>query len=90
MIEVRIPDLKPFKEDKEFMDDYNIAESLMLDLIMENANEDKPLSWRNLTYKLTKELAELQDGEIKPEQMCYIGALVDRTMRSYRHHLDLD
>ena len=88
MIDIRITDLKAFREDKNMSDDYEIVESVLLDLIKSGEYSEKPLSWRKLTYDLTNQIAELQDGVLRPEQMFYVGALVDRAMNVYKQKLN--
>lgn len=90
MINITIRDLEVFSASKEQKDDYILVESVLLDLLKSDEYKTKPISWRKLTYDLTKELADLQDGELRPEQIFYIGALVDRTRCMYRSKIGLD
>lgn len=88
MIAITIEDLKPFVDDKDHKDDYVLVESILLDLLKSGEYNTKLLSWRKLTYDLTCQLAELQEGQLRPEQIYYIGALVHKTMCFYREKLD--
>lgn len=90
MIEIKVADLEVFVANKEQKDDYIITESVLLDLLKSDEYKAKPISWRKLTYDLTKELAELQDGELRTEQIFYIGTLVDKTRCLYRSKIGLD
>lgn len=90
MIEIKVADLEAFNASKEQKDDYLIVESVLLDLLKSEAHSTKPISWRRLTYDLTKELADLQDGELRTEQIFYIGAIVDKTRCLYRSKIGLD